>query len=182
MMAGHPQAGPCARKPCRSRTFGRIDERGQLRNEHRPRARRRVPGPLLQGVDNGINTLLRDDTAPLLLAGTEDEIAIYRRVSTHPRLLDRVRARFTGRFERTRVAPAGNGHSHGVVLAAAPKRDCQFRETSRQRPSLSRTQSVIKSAWEGRIADLFLSQRAEVIGDGMSKRIKSKAAVPARTC
>src|SRR5580704_11922114 len=40
-------------------------------------------------VDKGMHTILRNDTAPLVLMGVENEVAIYRRVSTYPRLLEK---------------------------------------------------------------------------------------------
>ena len=115
-------------------------------------------------IDNGINTLLRDDTAPLLLAGTEDEIAIYRRVSTHPRLVD----------QYVHGSPDGLSESElhrramdiAMKLCSLPLQSAiaEFeKQRDKGRVSLD-TQSVIKSAWEGRVADLFLSQRAEFIG------------------
>jgi hypothetical protein len=40
-------------------------------------------------VDKGIHTILRNDTAPLVLMGVENEVAIYRRVNTYSRLLEK---------------------------------------------------------------------------------------------
>lgn len=115
-------------------------------------------------VDNGVTALLRDDAAPLLLAGTEDEVAIYRRVSTHPRLLDQyVHGSPDGLSEREL-------HRRAMAIAM---RLCSLplqsaigeleKQRDKSRVSLD-AQSVIKSAWEGGVADLFLSQRAEFIG------------------
>ena len=44
-------------------------------------------GEVWDGHD-GVNALLRDDTALLLLAGNQDQIAIHHRVSTRLRLTD----------------------------------------------------------------------------------------------
>lgn len=43
-------------------------------------------------VDKGLQGILRSDTAALVLAGVEYEVALYRKISTHPRLLEK---RFT---------------------------------------------------------------------------------------
>jgi Bacterial archaeo-eukaryotic release factor family 3 len=40
-------------------------------------------------VDRGVNAILRNDTAPLVLVGVENEVAIYRHVNTYPRLLEK---------------------------------------------------------------------------------------------
>ncbi len=115
-------------------------------------------------IDSAVNTLLRDDTAPLLLAGTEDEIAIYRRLSKHPRLLDQyVHGSPDGLSEREL-------HRRAMDIAmrlCSPSLQSALAEFEKERDkgrvSLD-PQSVIKSAWEGGVADLFLSQRAEFIG------------------
>jgi hypothetical protein len=39
-------------------------------------------------VDRGVRSALRDDTAPLVLAGLQEELAVYRRVNTYPYLLE----------------------------------------------------------------------------------------------
>lgn len=115
-------------------------------------------------IDNGVNALLRDDSAPLLLAGTEDQIAIYRRVSTHPRLLDEyVHGSPDGLSERElhRRAMDVAMRLRSLALQSAI---AEFeKQRDKGRVSLD-AQSVIKSAWEGGVADLFLSQRADFIG------------------
>jgi hypothetical protein len=115
-------------------------------------------------IDNGVNALLRDDTAPLLLAGTEDQIAIYHRVSTHPRLLD----------EYVHGSPHGLSERElhrrsmdiAMRLCSLPLQSAiaEFEKQRDKGPVSLDAQSVIKSAWEGGVADLFLSQRAEFIG------------------
>lgn len=39
-------------------------------------------------VDQGIHNILNHDTVPLMLAGVETEIALYRRLNTHPHLME----------------------------------------------------------------------------------------------
>ena len=115
-------------------------------------------------IDHGVNTLLRNDTAPLLLAGTEDEIAIYRRVSTHPRLLDEyVHGSPDGLSERELHRRAMD---IAMRLCSLPlqRAIAEFqKQRDKGRVSLD-PQTVIKSAWEGGVADLLLSHRAEFIG------------------
>ncbi len=115
-------------------------------------------------IDNGVNALLRDDAAPLLLAGTEDETAIYRRVSTHPRLLDEyVHGSPDGLSERELHRRAMD-IVMGLCSLPLQSAIAEF-EKQRDKGRVSfDAQSVIKSAWEGGVAHLFLSQRAEFIG------------------
>jgi hypothetical protein len=115
-------------------------------------------------VDKGINSLLRGDRAPLLLAGVEDEVTIYRRVSTHPRLLDKC------------VHGSPDDLSDGELHHRAMNVVMELRsgllqnaladfekQQDRGRVSIDPLE-VIKSAWEGRVADLFMSETAEVTG------------------
>ena len=115
-------------------------------------------------INNGVNALLRNDTAPLLLAGTEDEIAIYRRVSTHPRLLDEyVHGSPDGLSERELHRRAMD---IAMRLCSLPLQSAiaEFeKQRDKGRVSLD-AESVIKSAWEGGVADLFLSRSAEFVG------------------
>jgi hypothetical protein len=129
-------------------------------------------------IDNGVNTLLRDDTAPLLLAGTEDEIAIYRRVSTHRRLLDQcVHGSPDGLSERELHRRAMDIVTRVCSLPLQSAIAEFEKQRDKGRVSLD-AQRVIKSAWEGGVADLFLSQRAEFIGRWNKKTYEVESGSP----
>lgn len=117
-----------------------------------------------KAIDKGVTTLLRNDAAPLLLAGTEDEVALYRGVSTHPRLLDQyVHGSPDGLNERELHRRAMD---IVMSLCSLPLQSA-IAEFEKQR-DIGRVsldpEGVIKAAWEGGVADLFLSPRAEFIG------------------
>jgi hypothetical protein len=115
-------------------------------------------------VDKGINSLLRGDTAPLLLAGIEDEVTIYRRVSTHPRLLDKYVHGSPDALNDGELRRRAMGVVMGLCSEPLQKALADFeKQRDRGRVSLEPLH-VIKSAWEGRVADLFMSETAEVTG------------------
>jgi hypothetical protein len=100
----------------------------------------------------------------LPLAGVDYELAIYRRVSTYPRLLDK----------------AVDGSPDGLTNAELHKRAMEVVMQSRSEPLEGAltdfekrsdrgrvsfdAREVIKAAWEGRVADLFFSDNAEIQG------------------
>jgi hypothetical protein len=115
-------------------------------------------------VDKGVNTLLRSDTARLLLMGVEYEVGIYRRASTFPRLFEKaVLASPDGLQDRELHKRAMDVviESPSELLEKALTDFEKHRDTSRVS---SDAHEVIKAAWEGRVADLFFSDGAEIKG------------------
>ncbi len=115
-------------------------------------------------VDKGVKTLLRDDTGSLLLAGVEYEVAIYRRVTTYPRVLDKAVNGSPDGFpyrELHKRAMEVVMQSHSEPLEKALTDFEKHRDTSRVS---SDAYEVIKAAWQGRVADLFLREGAEIRG------------------
>jgi Bacterial archaeo-eukaryotic release factor family 3 len=109
-------------------------------------------------VDKGINTLLRNDTARLLLAGVEYEVAIYRRVNAHPRLFEKAVLGspdgLTDRELRNRAMDVVM-QSPSELLEKALTDFEKHRDTGR---ISSDAQELLKAVCEGRVADLFFSQ------------------------
>jgi hypothetical protein len=115
-------------------------------------------------VDREVNRLLRGGTAKLLLAGVETEVAAYRAVTAFPRL-----------FEKAVVGSCdglGNGELHeratDVVMESPSglleEALADFEKRRDSRRISTDAQEAVKAALEGRVADLFLSERAEMRG------------------
>jgi hypothetical protein len=116
-------------------------------------------------VDRGITELLQADNAPLVIAGVEYELPLYRSVSQFPRLVD----------EAVRGAPDGlkGGELHkralGVV-AAHRQKDVeralamyeQFGGSNRVSVGLK---EIVKAAYDGRVMHLFVAQGAHYMGN-----------------
>jgi hypothetical protein len=108
-------------------------------------------------VDRAVHTALRDDTAPLVLAGLQEELAVYRRVSTYPNLFDQEvpgspdRLSMQDLLERAR-------NLLGQSLAEPLRRVLGELE---RRPTSQEPKEIPNMAREGRIDDLMIPEDAE---------------------
>jgi hypothetical protein len=115
-------------------------------------------------IDKGIHSILHDETAPLLLTGVENAIALYRTVNTYPHL-----------WEKTiHGSPDGftNRELHQRAMEIVTQSFCEplqkaFADFERRR-NLGRVflrgDEIVKAAFEGRVSDLLLSEDAEYWG------------------
>ena len=115
-------------------------------------------------VDKGLNTLLRADSAPLLLAGVESEVAIYRRVSSNPRLHEKaVNGSPDGlpdqELHRRAMEQIMQSYSKPVEKALSDFE--KYRDTGRISTD---HHEIVRAAWEGRVLDLLISEGAELRG------------------
>lgn len=114
-----------------------------------------------KAVDSGVNAILRNDAAPLVLAGVEYEFAIYRRVNTYHRLLDRT---IDGSPDGL---PSRTLHERAMkivmqTLSEPLQKSLAHIEKHRDSSRIStNADAVVKAAWQGRVSDLLLSEGAE---------------------
>jgi hypothetical protein len=129
-----------------------------------------------KAIDKGVRTLLRDDPSPLVLAGVEYELALYRRINSHPHL-----------FEKTvRGAPDGgseqelHAHAREVVMQSFSEPLKRALADLVKRGDVGRAtldmREAIKAAHEGRVSDLLLAEDAEFRGRWDQKTHKVHAA------
>ncbi len=117
----------------------------------------------LKAVERGVTKLLRRDAEPLILAGVEYDVAIYRQLNTYPHLLE----------QAIHGSPEGltaqNLHERAwEIVSQCPSEPLQkalaeYRKQSGAALVLGDTGAIVKAAAEGRVAGLFLSENA---GDG----------------
>ena len=115
-------------------------------------------------VDKALEKILVDKSIPLILAGVELEIALYRRVNTYPQLMDReIHGSPDG-------LPARELRERALKTVkevfSAPLRKAldwfeQYRGTSRV---ASKLDEILKAASEGRVSDLILREDAAYLG------------------
>jgi hypothetical protein len=114
-------------------------------------------------VDKGVGDLLKNEEAPLVLAGVEYELALYHRVSSYPHLLDEgVRGAPDSLNEdelRNRALPLAERHF------AAPLEDAllAYEKLGLERRAAD-WKEVVKAAYTGRVAHLFLTEGASRMG------------------
>src|SRR6185369_253189 len=105
----------------------------------------------LKAVDRGIHTALRNDTAPLVAAGVEYELAIYRRLNTYPRLLeDTIQGSPDGQPARELHASARQIVNR-AFCQPLQKAFADFEKHGHSGRVSSDPQEVIRAAYEGRV-------------------------------
>jgi hypothetical protein len=115
-------------------------------------------------VDRGIDSILRRDGAPLILAGVEEDIAIYRQVSTYSRLLEKaVNGSPDGMNDHVlqKMGREIAGEVPSDPLAKTLARFERYRDSARVSSDIDQ---IIPAAWDGRVADFVFSGKAELRG------------------
>lgn len=108
-------------------------------------------------IDKRIHTLLKEPAAPLVLAGVEYEIALYRKVNTYPRLMDDAVYGSPDSLKdemHARALQIMRRHSPEPLYSA-------MAQLERRRGSdlvSFEVGQILQAAHEGRVADLFLRQ------------------------
>jgi Bacterial archaeo-eukaryotic release factor family 3 len=133
--------------------------------------------PLLryfQQVDAGLRTFLRNEHAPLVLAGVEYLLPIYHRANTYPYLLE---GRVTGNPEglrpeelRERAWAIVQPHFQRVQDAAA----AQYRQLAGTGRAAGDIGAIVTAACDGRVDTLFIAVDRQQWGcfDGESRTIE----------
>jgi hypothetical protein len=127
-----------------------------------------------KAVDSGVVDLLKDDPAPLIIAGVEYELAIYRNESKYPRLAD----------DGVRGAPDGlkGGELHKRALEIAEAHFAKEvdealavyeRFGGSDRASVS-MKEIVKGAHDGRVLHLFVAEGEQHMGnfDELTHRVR----------
>jgi hypothetical protein len=118
-----------------------------------------------RAVDRGVNELLRTSVAPLVLAGVDAEMAIYRSVSTYPNLLEPGIHGSPG----AAIGPAQMlRHAHEIALFSLEQRVALEMAAAREQLAPARffleLDSILRAAVEGRVQDLYLDDNGREFG------------------
>jgi hypothetical protein len=115
-------------------------------------------------IDKGLHELLRNETAPLALAGVAYLNSLYREVNTYPHLLDR------GIAGNPDELKAETLHEKGWALVepsvSKPQQDAaaQYRDYAATERASNEVRKVIPAAYDGRIESLFVASDQEQWG------------------
>ncbi len=115
-------------------------------------------------IDRGLHELLRDETAPLALAGVEYLFPLYREVNTYPHLLDQ------GIAGNPDTLKAETLHEKAWALVAPyvlkPQQDAaaQYRDYAATGRASNDVRKIIPAAYDGRIESLFVASDQEQWG------------------
>jgi hypothetical protein len=115
-------------------------------------------------VDKGVTAHLHRETGPLLLAGVEHEIAIYRRVNSYKPTLEKVIIGSPdGMPDRTlherAMEVVTNTFSEPLERVMTTIRECVGTPRSSTDP-----RTIVQAAFEGRVLDLVIAANAEYFG------------------
>jgi len=125
-------------------------------------------------LDKGVTRTLHGASEPLIAAGVEHEIALYRRVNTYPHLIE----------PGIHGAPDGleGGEMHRRALDLLAEREAQmgtevpadFDKRVGTGHASTHIQEIVAGAYEGRVSHLFLQQNASYMGsyDTVRQRVK----------
>ena len=112
-------------------------------------------------VDKALEHILLDKTIPLILAGVELEIAIYRRLNTHPHLMEHAvlgSPEGIPPSELRERAVAIVTQVQSPALRQALDEFERYGGTSRVSVTI---EEILKAAWEGRVSHLIVQEDAE---------------------
>jgi hypothetical protein len=118
----------------------------------------------LRQLERGLQELLRDETAPLVLAGLTYLFPLYRAVNTYPHLLDRgvignpdtLKAEILHKRAWALVEPH--------VLKARQDAAARYRNFAETERASNDVRKIIPAAYDGRIEDLFVTNDQEQWG------------------
>jgi hypothetical protein len=114
-------------------------------------------------VDTQVTSLLRNETAPLVVAGAEEQIHLFERVSSYPNVAE----------DFVYGAPDGlkGGELHARALPCAQRfwekplqRAFELYEELGTDRHANGVESVVRAAFEGRVAHLFVAERGQNLG------------------
>ncbi len=121
-----------------------------------------------RAVDRGLNELVGSNPAPVILAGVDEDIALYRAASTYPVLLR----------QSIPTIPAGHKHASAADIWRRARHIARFDSQERAAASLSASAErlaparfstdldvILQAAAQGRIIDLYLDENGRRMGD-----------------
>ena len=128
-------------------------------------------------VSEGLHELFKEEGVPVVAAGVDYELALFRRVNVYPNLVE----------EAVHGALSGfkNGELHRRALEAVQshretplrKALARFQQYERRNRTSTTMKEIVKAAWDGRIEDLFLAEGAQYMGkfDEATDRVRRHA-------
>jgi hypothetical protein len=115
-------------------------------------------------VDRGIQPLLAPREIPLLLAGVQEDTALYRANSTYAQL---IRETISGSFNVERDREEILRQAYAILRESSVRRHAAALKTARERTTPARfshdVDAIVKAAFEGRVSELYLNESAEKI-------------------
>jgi len=114
-----------------------------------------------KAVDRGVNEILRSSSAPLVLAGVGEDLAIYRSINTYPRMISRgIPPGAAGPMSELELLR----HANDIVRFDFQERTTLALAVSKERLGPTRFSTnlaaILQAAVEGRVSEVYLDENA----------------------
>ena len=127
-----------------------------------------------RAIERGVTTMLSGSTTPLVAVAVEHELALYRSLNTYPHFVE------PGVHGAPDGLKGGEMHRRALELISRYRPDAirreleQFEKLAGTGHASSHAQEIVKAAYEGRVAHLFLQETAEYRGtfDDVRNKVK----------
>lgn len=126
-------------------------------------------------IDKGVQAMLKNETAPLVLAGVDSEVAMYRRVNSYPHLLEQAIPAAFGGLKPNELHARAQEIVREHLIGPLQKAMAQFERLRNAGRMLFEVKAILNNAQDGRVAQLFLTEDAEVKGDDGSDVLNQAA-------
>ncbi len=119
-----------------------------------------------RAIDRGVGELLRWNKAPLVLAGVDEDVNIYRAVNTYSNLLEQG---IHGSPGAQMTTPQILRQAHDIALFEIERQAARELAASKERLAPARFSTnlddILRAAVEGRVSDLYLDANVQRIGN-----------------
>jgi Bacterial archaeo-eukaryotic release factor family 3 len=116
-------------------------------------------------IDQGVHHILLDHTAPLILAGMEEEVAVYRHVNSYPRLIEQAVLSSQDAFDPNELHDRAMEIVREIPPPPLQQALDQLKEVFATKLALSNIDEIVQRANEGCVADLLLGEESELQAD-----------------
>jgi hypothetical protein len=110
-------------------------------------------------VDKGVHHILLGHTVPLILAGVEEEVAVYCHVNSYPRLIEQAVLGSPDAFEPNALHDRAM-EAREILPPPLQRVLDQLKEDFGSKLALSNMDEIVQRADEGRVADLLLGEES----------------------
>jgi hypothetical protein len=111
-------------------------------------------------IDKGVHHILLGQTAPLILAGVEEEVAVYRHVNSYPRLKEQAVLGSPDAFEPNELHDRAMEIAREIAPPPLQKALDRLKDIFGTKLALSNIDEIVQRADEGRVADLLLGEES----------------------
>ena len=115
-------------------------------------------------IDKAVTSLLRGETCPLVLAGVEREIAIYRRVSSYRPTLDKAAIGSPDGMPDRELHERAMEAIMSTFTDPLRKAISDIREYAGTARASTDPRTIVQAAFQGRVLDLLIASNAECWG------------------